>query len=96
MKDEKPYLEFDAEGVKRHYQELSRNRWMQEGRKEVVEFVEKRILPFDFGSVFSKAPISFVEWQAKLKDWGIGKPLALSTKELERIARNATFGAEVR
>jgi len=54
-------LRFDAEGVKRHYQELSRQRYIEEGRKagirEVVEWLERarRI----------KVP------KYQLKEWGI-------------------------
>ena len=37
---EATYPKFDADGVKAHYQELSRQRYIQQGRQEVVEWIE--------------------------------------------------------
>jgi hypothetical protein len=41
----------------------------QEMAKEIIEFVEKHILPTDFGSVNSKASIPYLVWQVTCKEW---------------------------
>ena len=69
MENETSYLKFDAEGVKRHFQERDRKRWMQEGRKEVVERIEGILLNENIG--VGRKLIRITDTIAEIKEWGI-------------------------
>ncbi len=71
---------FDTEGVKEHYEELQRQHWLKEGRREVVEFVEReygyftddglaKIIIDDGGYYGDKGSIA--KWKSRKKEWGI-------------------------
>ena len=59
-------LRFDHKGVKEHFENISREYWTQQGRADVVKWIEQNTTVNILGTEdYCK------EWQAKLKDWGI-------------------------
>jgi len=70
------YSRFNAKGIKRHYQELNRQRWVEEGRKagirEVVERYKK-----DNPSMYRKYQ---AYWTHLEKEWGLSDETDRNTK----------------
>ncbi|KKN78475.1 hypothetical protein LCGC14_0350070 [marine sediment metagenome] len=69
MKASDNYPRFDAKGVKEHYQELSRQHWIDIGRKEVVEWAENH--SHKMNTNMYGISLGRDEWQNQLKEWGI-------------------------
>ena len=51
--------------------ETERKALIQQGRKEVVEFMSPRMAMHKSGLM--QTNIDYIEWRAKLKKWGIGE-----------------------
>jgi len=63
---------FDTEGVRNYFKEQSRQYWLKEGRRDVVEWIKKCQKDSYSENLFLiNIMIPINNWEAQLKEWGI-------------------------